>query len=103
MILEIRKLQMNIHYDRLKEVFGNNICLLYTDTDSLNLLIKKINPYKLHPKLKDYIDTSNFSSDTIFPLKPGKNEKCFVCLKFESDECPCKEYNAKAPKTYEEK
>ena len=26
-----------------------------------------------------------------------------LCLKFESDECPCKEYNAKAPKTYEEK
>ena len=60
MILEILKLEMNIHYDKLKEVFGNNICLLYTDTDSLNLLIKKINPYKLHSKLKDYIDTSMF-------------------------------------------
>ena len=33
-ILEIAKLKMNIHYDRLKETFGDNIRLLYTDTDS---------------------------------------------------------------------
>ena len=67
------------------------------------MLIKKINPYKLRRKLKDYIDTSNYSSDAIFPLKTGENEKCFGCLKFESGECPCKEYNAKVPKTFEEK
>ena len=64
---------MNIHYDRLKEIFEDNIRLLYTDTDSLKLLIKNINPYKLDDRLKDYIDTSNFSSDTVFPLKAGKN------------------------------
>ena len=42
-----------------------------------------------------------FSSDTAFPLEPGKNEKRFGCLKFENAECPCEEYNSKAPKTYE--
>ena len=46
-ILEIAKLEINIHYDRLKEIFGDNIPLLYTDTDSLKLLMKNINPYKL--------------------------------------------------------
>ena len=102
-ILEIAKLEMNIHYDRLKEIFGDNIQLLYTDTDRLKLSIKNTNPYELDYRLKDYIDTSNFSVDTIFPLEPGKNEKCFGCLKFGNAECPCKEFNAKAPKTYEEK
>ena len=102
-ILEIPKLEMNIHNDRLKEIFSDNMPLLYTDTNSLKLFIKNTNPYELDERLKNYIDTSNFSSDTVFPLEPGKNEKRFGCLKFENGECPCKEFNAKAPKTYEEK
>ena len=53
------------------------MCLLYTDTDSFKLSIKNTNPYEFHDRLKDYIDTSNFSVDTIFPLEPGKNEKYF--------------------------
>ena len=79
-ILEIAKVEMNIHYHRLKQIFGDNLQLLYTDTDGLKV-----------------------SVDTIFPLEPGKNEKCFECLKFENSEYPCKEVNAKAPKTFEEK
>ena len=39
-ILEIAKLKMSIHYDRLKEIFGDKMQLLYTDTDSWELLIK---------------------------------------------------------------
>ena len=38
-----------------------------------------------------------------FPLEPGKNEKCFGCLKFENGQFSCKEFNAKPPKTYQEK
>ena len=30
-VLEIAKLEMSIHYDRLKEIFGHNMRLLYTD------------------------------------------------------------------------
>ena len=74
-IRKIAKLEMNIHYDRLKEIFGDNMRLLYTDTDSLKLLIKNMNPYKLDNRLKDHIDTSNFPSDTVFPLEPGRNKK----------------------------
>ena len=104
MILEIAKLEMNIHYDRLKIIFRDNIQLLYTDTDSFKLFIKNTNPneFKKHG-LEDYSDTSNFSVDTIFSLDPGKNEKCFGCMKFENGECPCLEFNSKAAKTYEEK
>ena len=39
-ILEIEKLEMNIHYDNLKETFSDNIHLLYTDTYCLKLFIK---------------------------------------------------------------
>ena len=104
MILDIAKFEMNIHYDRLKEEFGNNMMLLYTDTDSFKLLIKNCDPYKLKKLgLEDYIDTSIFSTDTIFPLEAGKNEKCLGKLKFENGECPHFEFNSKAAKTYEEK
>ena len=72
-ILQMAKFEINIHCDRLKEILEENIRLLYTDTDILKLLIKNVNPYKLDDRLKDYIDTSNFSSDTVFPLKPGKS------------------------------
>ena len=44
MVLEREKFEMNIHYDRLKEKFGNNMMLLFTDTDSFKLLIKKCDP-----------------------------------------------------------
>ena len=104
MILEIAKLEMSIHYDRLKINFRDIMQLLYTDTDSFKLFIKNINSYKLRKHgLEDYIDTSNFSTDTIFPLDPGKNEKWFGRLKLESGECPCLEFNSKAAETYEEK
>ena len=66
-ILEIANLEMNIHYDRLKEIVSDNMQLLYTDTDSLKLLTKNTNPVELDDRLKDYINNSNFSSDTVFP------------------------------------
>ena len=104
MIPKIAKLEINIHYDRLKIIFGDNTQLLYTDTDSFKLFIKNTNPYKLKKHgLEDYIDTSNFSIDTILYLEPGKNEKSYGYLKFENGECPCLEFNSKAAKAYEEK
>ena len=104
MILEIEKLEMSVHYNRLKIIFSDNMQFLYTDTDSFKLFIKNTNPYELRKHgLEHFTDTSNFSTDTIFPLKAGKNEKCFGCLKFENGQCPTKEFNSKAAKTYEEK
>ena len=92
-ILEIAKLEMNINYNRLQGIFGNNMQLLYTDTDNLKLLIKITNPYEL----------DDIKINTVFSLEPDKNEKCFGYLICENGECSCIEYNAKAPKTYEEK
>ena len=54
-ILEIAKLEINIHYDRLKEIFGDNMQVLYTDTDSLKLSIRDTNPCELDYRLNDYI------------------------------------------------
>ena len=104
MILEIAKLEISIHYDRLKIIFSDNMQFLYTGTDSFELFIENTNPNELRKHgLENFIDTSNFSTDTIFPFKAGKNEKCFGCLKFENGQCPTKEFNSKAAKTYEEK
>ena len=104
MILETEKLEMSVHYNRLKIIFSDNMQFLYTDTDSFKLFIKNTNPYELRKHgLENFTDTSNFSTDTIFPLKAGKNEKCFGCLKFENGQCPTKEFNSKAAQTYEEK
>ena len=69
-ILKIAKLEMNNYYDRLKQIFGDNLRLLYTDIDGLKV-----------------------SVDTIFPLEQGKNKKCFGCSKFENSECPRKEFS----------
>ena len=69
-ILKIAKLEMNNYYDRLKQIFGDNLRLLYTDIDGLKV-----------------------SVDTIFPLEQGKNKKYFGCLKFENSECPRKEFS----------
>ena len=49
-IFEISKFKMFMNYERLKEVYKDNMHLFYTDTDSLELLIKNINPYKLDEK-----------------------------------------------------
>ena len=62
-ILEIAKLEMNINYNRLQGIFGNNMQLLYTDTDNLKLLIKITNPYEL----------DDIKINTVFPLEPDKN------------------------------
>ena len=40
MILEIAKLEISIHYDRLKIIFSDNMQFLYTGTDSFELFIK---------------------------------------------------------------
>ena len=49
-ILNISKSEKFMNYERLKEVYKDNMHLFYTDTDSLELLIKAINPYKLDEK-----------------------------------------------------
>ena len=54
-ILEIGKLEMNIHFDRLKDFFGDNMHLLYTGTYSLTLLIKNTNSYQWDNRLKDLL------------------------------------------------
>ena len=49
-ILNISKSEKFMNYERLKEVYKDNMHLFYTDTGSLELLIKAINPHKLDEK-----------------------------------------------------
>ena len=93
---------MSTNYDRLQEVYKDNMHLFYTNTDSFQLLIKNINPYILDEKVLNCCDFSNFKPSTIFPLRPGMNEKVRGRLEFENGENPAKEFDAKAPKTYED-
>ena len=88
--LEISKFQICMNYGRLKEVYKDNMWLLYTDTNSLKWLTRNKNPYILDEKLVNCFDTSNFNSNTIFPLTHGMNEKNLGCLKFENGEYPAK-------------
>ena len=75
-ILQTSKYEMCLNYGRFKNVFGDNGQHLYTPTDSLKLLTKKTNLYKLKKyDVEDYIDTSSFVDNTILPLEPGKYEK----------------------------
>ena len=46
-IPETSKHEMFLNYVRLRKSFNDKVRHLYKDTDSLKLLIKYINPYKL--------------------------------------------------------
>ena len=60
-ILELSKLHMyNFYYDVLKERYGDNVRLAYTDTDSYILKIETEDVYDDFKKLGNYFDFSNY-------------------------------------------
>ena len=50
------------HYDYIKNKYGNNSRLLFTDTDSLMYQIKTEDVYKVFSNNKELFDFSNYSS-----------------------------------------
>jgi hypothetical protein len=74
-VLELSKLHMyKLHYNCFKEYYGENIQLLYTDTDSLIYEIKTNDMYKDFLKILNPIfDFSNYPKDN--PLYNEKNKK----------------------------
>ena len=77
-VLELAKWHMyNFYYNVLKNYFGKNMTLLYTDTDSFVLYISTPNLYSMHlPALQNYFDFSNYPKDhflfaTKFKRIPG--------------------------------
>ena len=62
-ILELSKVFMyEVHYDYIKNKYGNNSRLLFTDTDSLMYEIKTEDVYKDFSNDKEMFDFSNYST-----------------------------------------
>ena len=62
-ILELSKVLMyEFHYDYIKNKYGNNSRLLFTDNDSLMYEIKTEDVYKDFSNDKEMLDFSNYST-----------------------------------------
>ncbi len=86
-VLEMSKWRMfKFVYEYLKPKWGNNIEIIQTDTDGLMLYVKTEDFYKdIKNDIKRWWDTSNFSKDNKFRLKP-KNKMKLGCFKIETGE-----------------
>lgn len=68
-ILDISKIIMyDFFYEYLKPKYGDNISLLYTDTDSFILEVKTENFYNDIKHNLDVFDTSNYPEDNIYNI-----------------------------------
>jgi len=98
-ILDLSKLLMyKFYYEQIKPRYGDNVCLLYTDTDSLLLMTETPNIYDDMLSDIDFYDTSDYPKD--HALFSTKNKK--VVGKFK-DECagkPIIEFVGLRPKMY---
>ena len=83
-ILDLSKtLMYDFHYNFIKPKYGENVRLLFTDTDSLMYEIKTEDFYKdMTPYCKEWFDTSNYPKD--HPLYSDLNKKVIGKMK---DEC----------------
>ena len=62
-ILELSKVVMyEFHYDYIKNKYGNNSTLLFTDTDNLMYEIKTEDVYEDFSNDKEIFDLSNYST-----------------------------------------
>ena len=104
-VLDLSKLFMyTFYYNYIKEQYGEKVQLLYTDTDSLVMLIETADIYEDMWQHSDLYDTSNYSEEfktsKDHTLYSTKNKK--VIGKFK-DECagdPIVEFVALRPKMY---
>ena len=101
-ILDLSKTIMyNFHYNYIKKKFGENVNLLYTDTDSLIYEIITEDVFKeISPDVKAKFDTSNYPKEYPSGIPTGINKKVGEMFK---DECGGKiivEFAATRPKVY---
>ena len=72
-ILELSKVLMyEFHYDYIKNKYGNNSRLLFTDTDSLMYEIKTKDVYKDFSSNKEVFDFSNYSTKSKYYYNSNK-------------------------------
>ena len=82
-VLELAKLHLyKFHYDVIKEKYGNQATLLFTDTDSLCYHIITENLYKDMNDFREYMDCSSFPKSN--PCYDTRNDRRIGYFK---DEC----------------
>ena len=86
------------HYGVIKEKYGNNAKLLFTDTDSLCYHIKTKDLYEDFKEIKDLLDTSDFPKE--HPLYDVKNKKIIGKFKLEENDKPIEEFIGLRSKMY---
>ena len=76
-VLDLCKtLMFEFWYDYLKPMYGDEIRLCYTDTDSFIMHIKTDDFYRdINADVDKWFDTSNFNKNDNRPLEIGKNKK----------------------------
>ena len=98
-ILDLSKMIMqDFHYNYIKQKYGNNAKLLFTDTDSLCYEIQTDNIYDDISADSHLFDLSNYSTD--HPAYNAINKKIPGCFKDETGGKPIKEFVGLRSKMY---
>lgn len=98
-ILDLSKLLMyDFYYYQMKRKYGDRVCLLYTDTDSLLMQIKTNDVYRDMADQLDLYDTSDFPKDHY--LHNTTNKKVLGKMKDECASKPITEYVGLRSKMY---
>ena len=85
-ILDLSKSFMyDFHYNYIKTKYGDNVTLLFTDTDSLAYEIKIKYFYNdISPDIEERFDTSGYSTNHPSGIKTGLNSKVLGMFKNEA-------------------
>ena len=98
-ILELSKyLMYDFHYNYILKKYGNNVKLLFTDTDSLCYEIKTYDAYKDFFADKDRFDNSDYSKES--PFYFDGNKKVIGKMKDEAAGIPITEFIGLRSKMY---
>ena len=98
-VLDLSKhLMFDLYYNTLKARYGENVRLLYTDTDSLIVHVQTEDIYQDMTKHADLYDTSNYQSD--HPLFSTANKKIIGKFKDELGGQLLTEFIGIRPKMY---
>ena len=74
----------DFHYNYIKNKYGDNAKLLFTDTDSLTYEIKTKDLYKeINPDIEKRFDTSDYPTNHPSGIKTGLNSKVLGLFKDE--------------------
>ena len=78
-------LMYDFHYNYMKQKYGDNAILCFTDTDSLKYLIQTEDFYKdISVDVKDKLDTSNYPPNHPSGILSGRNKKVLGMMKDEA-------------------